>query len=75
MRVIKNGFTVKIEGKCTTEYDILTLWNFGYTVKSLVNRFAKDNKMKKTEADKYVTDILYKRAMKTKDGGKDTNEV
>ena len=67
MRVVKNGFAVKIEGKCTTEYDVLTLWNFGYSVKGLIDRFAKDNKVKKTEAEKVITDILYKNAMRSKE--------
>lgn len=67
MNIIQNGFTVKIEGKCTTEYDVITLWNFGYSVKSVIDRYAKDNKIKKTDANKIVTDILYKNIMKSKE--------
>lgn len=55
---------VKIQGKCENEQDIITMWNFGYSLKGITKQYAKDNKIKVSEADKIVTDILYKNAMK-----------
>jgi hypothetical protein len=64
MNIVRKGFTVELHGKCTTEYDILQMFRFGYSIDGISKRFAEDNKMKKTEADKYVSNILYKNAMK-----------
>lgn len=64
MKVTKNGFMVKIEGKCLNNQDIITMWNFGYSIKGIVKQYAKDNKTKISEASKIVETVLYKNAMK-----------
>lgn len=64
MKVTKNGFMVKIEGKCLNNQDIITMWNFGYLIKGIVKQYAKDNKTKISEASKIVETVLYKNAMK-----------
>ena len=64
MNVVRNGFVIKIEGKCLTNQDILDMWNFGYSMKGIAKKYAQDNKIKKTEADKIVEDVLYKNALK-----------
>lgn len=46
MKVTKNGFMVKIEGKCLNNQDILAMWNFGYSIKGIIKQYAKDNKTK-----------------------------
>lgn len=63
MIVEKTMFSVRIKGKCETEQDIITMWNFGYSLKGIIRQYAKDNKMKVKEADKIVTNVLYKNAM------------
>lgn len=67
MTITKNGFTVKIHGKCETEQDILQLYKFGYSVKGIIKQYAKDNKIKNNEAQKIVIETLYKKAMKDKE--------
>lgn len=62
MIVEKTMFSVKIKGKCETEQDIITMWKFGYSMKGIAKKYAQDNKIKKTEADKIVEDVLYKNA-------------
>ena len=64
MIVTQNDFMVKIQGKCENEQDIITMWNFGYSMKGIAKKYAQDNKIKKTEADKIVEDVLYKNALK-----------
>lgn len=64
MKIIKNGLTVEIHGKCISEYDVLTMYKFGYSIDGIARRYADDNKIKKTEADKIIIEILYKNAMK-----------
>ena len=64
MKVTKNGFMVKIEGKCLNNQDIITMWNFVYSIKGIVKQYAKDNKTKISEASKIVETVLYKNAMK-----------
>lgn len=64
MIVAKNGFMIKIQGKCENEQDVITMWDFGYSIKGIIKQYSKDNKIKISEADKIVTAIIYKNVMK-----------
>ena len=64
MKIIRNnGFAVKIEGKCLTPNDIIQLWNFGYSIDCICNKYAKDNKIQVSKARAIVGDILYRHAL------------
>lgn len=60
MEIRKQNFAIKIFGKCTTEKDILDLFNFGYSKESIVKKYRKDNKLKETDARRFVEQILWK---------------
>ncbi len=60
MKIIKNGYSVKIEGKCLTPNNIIELWNFGYTINGICKKYAKDNKIQISKAREIVGNILYR---------------
>lgn len=41
MEVISNGFELKITGKCLTNYDVIKLFNFGYSKEGIVKKIQK----------------------------------
>lgn len=60
MQIIKEQFQIKITGKCTTENDMLQLFDFGYSIEDIVRKYKKDNKIKISEARKIVWEVLFK---------------
>lgn len=60
MEIKKNGFTVKIEGKCLTPNNIIELWKFGYSLDGICKKYARDNKIQISKARTIVGDILYR---------------
>lgn len=59
MQIVKEQFQTKIVGKCLGKEDILQLWKFGFSKGNVVKKYAKDSKLKITEARKIVFKILY----------------
>lgn len=64
MRIIKEPFAVKIDGKCQTNTDILQLFNFGFSRENVIKRYKKDNKITTEEAMKVVEQVLLENILK-----------
>ena len=41
MRIVKEGFQIKIVGKCSTDEDIIQLFDFGFSKKGVIEKYKK----------------------------------
>lgn len=64
MEIRKSSFTITIFGKCTTQKDIIDLYNFGYSKESIVKKYRQDNRLKDEEARKTVEKTLLETILK-----------
>ena len=58
MKIIKEPFAVKIDGKCHTNTDILQLFNFGFSRENVIKQYKRDNKVTTEEATRIVEQVL-----------------
>lgn len=74
MNIQKNYFMVKMTGICKTEYDVMQMqmWDFGFSMEAISRKFAKDNKIKISEARPMITDMIYRNVMKRQKEAKAT---
>lgn len=61
MRIIKEPHQIRIEGKCTTQEDIVELFNFGMSIAGISKMYKNDNDLKIKEAQEVVEKTLYRR--------------
>lgn len=64
MRIIKEPYQIRIEGKCTTPEDIIELFNFGMSITGISRIYKKDNDLKIKEAKEIVEKVLYRKIVK-----------
>ena len=72
MNIQKNHFMVKMTCICKTEYDVMQMWDFGFSMEAISRKFAKDNKIKISEARPMITDMIYRNVMKRQKEAKAT---
>lgn len=70
MNIEQKGFQVILHGKCISKYDVVQMYNFGYSIDGIAKKYADDNKITKKEADKIVNNIIYENVMDKNKGGK-----
>lgn len=64
MRITKEPFQTRIEGKCTTPEDIIELFDFGVSIAGISRIYKKDNDLKIEEAKEVVEKVLYRKIIK-----------